>query len=224
MHSHVSNRRRHLAIKPLLLVSLLTGCFAGAAFAQETGDIEEKTLEPVVVTASRIEQLQKDAIPSTTVITSETIQNKKLADLPSLLKSEAGIDFARSGGAGTSTSVYMRGTNVNQLLVMIDGVPIQDGNGTTMQSIDLLSHIQPDQIDRIEVVRGNVSAIYGSGAMGGSSRFSPSREPENRQPTFLLNMVLIILPRSVRVCRAKRKRERVLRCRQPVTERMDSRP
>lgn len=167
MHSHVSNRRRHLAIKPLLLVSLLTGCFAGAAFAQETGDIEEKTLEPVVVTASRIEQLQKDAIPSTTVITSETIQNKKLADLPSLLKSEAGIDFARSGGAGTSTSVYMRGTNVNQLLVMIDGVPIQDGNGTTMQSIDLLSHIQPDQIDRIEVVRGNVSAIYGSGAMGG---------------------------------------------------------
>ena len=167
MHSHVSNRRRHVAIKPLLLVSLLTGCFAGAAFAQETGDIEEKTLEPVVVTASRIEQLQKDAIPSTTVITSETIQNKKLADLPSLLKSEAGIDFTRNGGAGTSTSVYMRGTNVNQLLVMIDGVPIQDGNGTTMQSIDLLSHIQPDQIDRIEVVRGNVSAIYGSGAMGG---------------------------------------------------------
>ena len=41
MHSHVSIRRRHVAIKPLLLVSLLTGCFAGAAFAQETGDIEE---------------------------------------------------------------------------------------------------------------------------------------------------------------------------------------
>lgn len=165
MHSHVSIRRRHVAIKPLLLVSLLTGCFAGAAFAQETGDIEEKTLEPVVVTASRIEQLQKDAIPSTTVITSETIQNKKLADLPSLLKSEAGIDFARNGGAGQSASVFMRGTNSSQLLVMIDGVPIQDGNATG--TVDLLSHIQPDQIDRIEVVRGNVSAIYGSGAMGG---------------------------------------------------------
>ena len=165
MHSHVSIRRRHVAIKPLLLVSLLTGCFAGAAFAQETGDIEEKTLEPVVVTASRIEQLQKDAIPSTTVITSETIQNKKLADLPSLLKSEAGIDFARSGGAGTATSVFMRGTNSSQLLVMIDGVPIQDGNA--IGTVDLLSHIQPDQIDHIEVVRGNVSAIYGSGAMGG---------------------------------------------------------
>ena len=165
MHSHVSNRRRHLAIKPLLLVSLLTGCFAGAAFAQETGDIKEKTLEPVVVTASRIEQLQKDAIPSTTVITSETIQNKKLADLPSLLKSEAGIDFARTGGAGQTTSVFMRGVNSRQLLVIVDGVPIQDGNelGTPL----ILEHLQPDQIDRIEVVRGNVSAIYGSGAMGG---------------------------------------------------------
>lgn len=165
MHSHVSIRRRHVAIKPLLLVSLLTGCFAGAAFAQETGDIEEITLEPVVVTASRIEQLQKDAIPSTTVITSETIQNKKLADLPSLLKSEAGIDFARTGGAGQTTSVFMRGVNSRQLLVIVDGVPIQDGNelGTPL----ILEHLQPDQIDRIEVVRGNVSAIYGSGAMGG---------------------------------------------------------
>ena len=164
MHSHVSAHRRRLAVKPLLLVSLLAGCFAGAAFAQETA-VEEKTLEPVVVTASRVEQLQKDAIPSTTVITSETIQNKKLADVPSLLRSEAGIEFARSGGAGTATSVFMRGTNSTQLLVMIDGVPIQDGNATG--TVDLLSHIQPDQIDRIEVVRGNVSAIYGSGAMGG---------------------------------------------------------
>ncbi|MCZ4065348.1 TonB-dependent receptor [Oxalobacter sp. JAC-2022] len=165
MHSHVSNRRRHVAIKPLLLVSLLTGCFAGAAFAQETGEIEEKTLEPVVVTASRIEQLQKDAIPSTTVITSETIQNKKLADLPSLLKSEAGIDFARTGGAGQTTSVYMRGTNAQQVLILLDGIPMRDT--TDAGTAAILSHIQPDQIDRIEVVRGNVSAIYGSGAMGG---------------------------------------------------------
>lgn len=166
MYPHVSDRRRRrTAIRPLLLVSALACCFAGSAYAQETVDSEEKTLEPVVVTASRVEQLQKDAIPSTTVISSETIQNKKLADLPSLLRSDAGIEFARSGGAGQSASVYMRGTNASQLLVMIDGVPIQDGNATG--TVDLLSHLQLDQIDHIEVVRGNVSAIYGSGAMGG---------------------------------------------------------
>ncbi len=166
MYPHISDRRRRrTAIRPLLLVSALACCFAGSAYAQETVESEEKTLEPVVVTASRVEQLQKDAIPSTTVISSETIQNKKLADLPSLLKSEAGIDFARTGGRGQTTSVFMRGVNSRQLLVIVDGVPIQDGNelGTPL----ILEQLQPDQIDHIEVVRGNVSAIYGSGAMGG---------------------------------------------------------
>lgn len=166
MYPHVSDRRRRrMAIRPLLLVSALACCFAGSAYAQEIVESEEKTLEPVVVTASRVEQLQKDAIPSTAVISSETIQNKKLADLPSLLRSEAGIDFARTGGRGQTTSVFMRGVNSRQLLVIVDGVPIQDGNelGTPL----ILEHLQPDQIDHIEVVRGNVSAIYGSGAMGG---------------------------------------------------------
>ena len=166
MYPHVSDRRRRrTALRPLLLVSALACCFAGSAYAQETVESEEKTLEPVVVTASRVEQLQKDAIPSTTVISSETIQNKKLADLPSLLKSEAGIDFARTGGAGQTVSVFMRGAESRQMLVILDGIPIRDAVGAG--TIEMLSHIQPDQIDHIEVVRGNVSAIYGSGAMGG---------------------------------------------------------
>lgn len=166
MYPHVSDRRRRrTAIRPLLLVSALACCFAGSAYAQETVESEEKTLEPVVVTASRVEQLQKDAIPSTTVISSETIQNKKLADLPSLLKSEAGIDFARTGGAGQPVSLFMRGTESRHVLVLLDGIPIRDT--TDAGTAGILSHIQPDQIDHIEVVRGNVSAIYGSGAIGG---------------------------------------------------------
>lgn len=166
MYPHVSDRRRRrTAIRPLLLVSALACCFAGSAYAQETVDSEEKTLEPVVVTASRVEQLQKDAIPSTTVISSETIQNKKLADLPSLLRSEAGIDFARTGGAGQPVSLFMRGTESRHVLVLLDGIPIRDT--TDAGTAGILSHIQPDQIDHIEVVRGNVSAIYGSGAIGG---------------------------------------------------------
>lgn len=165
MQFPVSKSNRTPAIKPLLLASLLATCFATPAIAQEADNMEEKTLEPVVVTASRVEQLQKEAIPSTTVITSETIQNKKLADIPSILRSEAGVELARNGGAGQPVSVFMRGTNSNQVLVLLDGVPIRSESevGTTQ----LLSHIQPEQIDHIEVVRGNVSSIYGSGAMGG---------------------------------------------------------
>ncbi|MCZ4052345.1 TonB-dependent receptor [Oxalobacter sp. OxGP1] len=166
MYPHVSDRRRRrMAIRPLLLVSALACCFAGSAYAQEIVESEEKTLEPVVVTASRVEQLQKDAIPSTTVISSETIQNKKLADLPSLLRSEAGIEFARTGGAGQPVSLFMRGTESRHVLVLLDGIPIRDT--TDAGTAGILSHIQPDQIDHIEVVRGNVSAIYGSGAIGG---------------------------------------------------------
>ncbi len=161
----VSKSNRTPAIKPLLLASLLATCFATSAIAQEADNTEEKTLEPVVVTASRVEQLQKEAIPSTTVITSQMIQNKKLADLPSLLKSEAGIEMTQSGGAGSTTSLFMRGMNANQMLILLDGVPIRDV--TSIGSAAALEHIQPDQIDRIEIVRGNVSAIYGTGAMGG---------------------------------------------------------
>lgn len=165
MHFPVSESTRFKAVKPLLLVSVLASCFTTSAIAQEAVDTEEKTLQPVVVTASRVEQLQKDAIPSTTVITSKMIENKKLADLPSLLKSEAGLEIVQSGGPGTVSSVYMRGMNSNQVLIMIDGVPIQDASDVGAPAA--LEHIMPDQIDHIEIVRGNVSAIYGSGAMGG---------------------------------------------------------
>lgn len=121
--------------------------------------------EPVVVTASRIEQLQKEAISSTSVITQETLQNKKLATVGDILRSEAGIELAKTGGVGSSTSLFMRGTESRHVLVLLDGVPIQDGN--QIGTVDLISHIQSDQIERIEVVKGNVSSLYGSGAIGG---------------------------------------------------------
>lgn len=165
MHSPVSKTYCFKAIKPVLLVSMLASCFATSAIAEEMAGTEEKTLQPVVVTASRVEQLQKDAIPSTTVITSKMIENNKLSDVPSLLRSEAGIEFSRTGGQGNAVSVFMRGTESRHVLVLLDGIPIQDAVSTG--TVDFLSQVQLDQIDRIEVVRGNVSAIYGSGAMGG---------------------------------------------------------
>jgi len=151
------------AWKPLVLVSALSAIFVSPSYAQ-TDDI--KTLAPVVVTAARIEQPQTEALPHTTVITKEMIRDRQATDVVSLLRTEAGIEIAQSGGAGTLTSLFMRGTNSNQSLILIDGVPVRDPStpgGTAMA----LEHLLPEQIDRIEIVRGNVSAIYGSGAMGG---------------------------------------------------------
>lgn len=148
--------------RPVFLVSALAACLAAPAWAQSDNEAD---LIPVVVTASRIEQSQKDAIPSTSVITQEMIKNKQAPDVPTLLRNEAGISVARSGGAGTQTSVYMRGAESRQILILLDGVPLRDST-VTGAPIEL-QHILPEQIDRIEIVRGNVSAIYGSGAIGG---------------------------------------------------------
>ncbi|KIF83839.1 outer membrane vitamin B12 receptor BtuB [Noviherbaspirillum autotrophicum] len=131
------------------------------AFAQTSPD---KTLSPVVVTASRIEQLQTEALPHTTVITAEDIRNSQASDLPSLLQREAGIQITQNGGPGQTTSLFMRGAQPAQTLIMIDGVPVHRQG---FANAPALEHILPDQVDHIEIVRGNVSAIYGSGAIGG---------------------------------------------------------
>ncbi|MBV8031689.1 MAG: TonB-dependent receptor, partial [Betaproteobacteria bacterium] len=119
--------------------------------------------DAIVVTASRMEQKLRDAIPHTTVITQQDIRDSQVPDLASLLRREAGIEVSQSGGIGTVTSLFMRGGRGAQTLVLIDGVRMEDAAfGTTA-----IQHIMLDEIDRIEIVRGNVSSLYGSGAMGG---------------------------------------------------------
>ena len=122
-----------------------------------------QTLAPVVVTASRTAQPVTEALPHTTVVTQEDIVNSQAPDLRSLLRNQAGVEFSTNGGMGSNTSLFMRGANSNQVLIMIDGVRISAVSNGNAQ----LANILPDQIDHIEVVRGNVSALYGSDAIGG---------------------------------------------------------
>jgi vitamin B12 transporter len=134
---------------PLLAVSSLV-------LAQPTDDA-------VVITASRTEQRLRDAIPHTTVLTPRDIRDSQAVDLPSLLRREAGVEMAQSGGLGGNASLFMRGGRSAQALVLIDGVRVEDSvSGTTA-----FQHLMLDDIERIEIARGNVSSLYGSGAMGG---------------------------------------------------------
>ncbi len=144
---------------PLLPALFILACSSASAQTDN-----ERTLAPVVVTASRIEQSQTDALPHTTVIGPEEIRNSQAVDLPSLLKHEAGIQFTQNGGYGEASGLFLRGAQTRQTLVLIDGVPMtkQDATGTVS-----IEHLMLDQIDHIEVVRGNVSSIYGSSAVGG---------------------------------------------------------
>jgi len=121
------------------------------------------SLDEIVVTATRIEQPLKQTLSSTTVITQEDIKNSQAADVPTILRSVAGIEISQTGGYGKSSSIFMRGANSPQTLVLIDGVRVNSATlGTTA-----IEHLMLDQIERIEIVRGNVSSLYGSEAIGG---------------------------------------------------------
>lgn len=136
-----------------------------ALFCAATHSAQAATdnLDEVVVTATRMPQSLDRTIADTTVLNEQDIRNSGAADVPTLLRSLAGIEVAQSGGLGAQSGIFMRGTNSNQVLVLIDGVRVDSATtGSTA-----LEHIMLDSVERIEVVRGNVSSLYGSEAIGG---------------------------------------------------------
>ncbi len=119
--------------------------------------------ETIIVTATRTEIPLSDAIVPVTVITREDIELSLATDLAELLRFQAGIDIGRNGGPGQATSVFLRGTESNHTLVLMDGVRINPGTlgGAAVQ------HIAPEIIEHIEIVKGARSALFGTDAIGG---------------------------------------------------------
>ena len=143
-------------LRPVALYSLCTLFVHSPVHAAED-------IDAVVVTASRLEQQLKDTIAHTTVITAKDIRDSQAVDLSSLLRREAGFEFARNGGEGNVTGIFLRGGDGKQALVLIDGVRA----GSVTLGTTQIEGILLDQVERVEIVRGNVSALYGAGAAGG---------------------------------------------------------
>jgi vitamin B12 transporter len=120
--------------------------------------------QSVVVSAARVPQSLADALPHTTVLTRTDIEHSQALDLVSLLPAEAGVQFSASGARGSATSLFLRGAPARQVLVLVDGVALARQDATGQVGIE---HLMLEQVDRIEIVRGNVSALYGAGAVGG---------------------------------------------------------
>jgi len=121
-------------------------------------------LDPVVVTATRQSQRANEAIAEVTIIDRQDIEQAgPAATLGELLGRTAGVELGRSGGRGADESVFIRGTNSGHALVLLDGMRVSSATtgATALQMIPL------SQIDRIEVLRGPASALYGSDAIGG---------------------------------------------------------
>ncbi|MDB5644052.1 MAG: TonB-dependent receptor [Hyphomicrobiales bacterium] len=145
---------------PLLRAGLLAGaaCLSLPAFAQEE-------LPELVVTPNRLPKSIQEVGSATTVITREEIEREGPKSLHDVLNGQPGVQTIENGGPGGFVSVFMRGTESRHTLVLIDGVRIGDPTSTGNE-IDL-SLIPPGDIDRIEIVRGPQSALYGSDAIGG---------------------------------------------------------
>ena len=120
-------------------------------------------LDPVVVTATRRLQPISETLGDVTVITSDQIRQSGARSVAQLLAQEAGVEIAETGGERNTTGVFLRGTKTAQSLLLIDGVAVENagsGGGN-------LEFIALESIDRIEVIRGPSSALYGSAAIGG---------------------------------------------------------
>ena len=124
---------------------------------------EQEQQEAVIVTATRTAQTADESLASVNVITRDDIEVSQANNITELLRLQAGIDIARSGGPGQQTGLFLRGTNANQTLVLIDGV--RAASPTT--GAFAWQHLSLTDIDRIEIVRGPRASLYGSDAIGG---------------------------------------------------------
>ncbi len=141
--------------KNLLWLALV---MAGSAQAQ--GD---QRLSDLQVTANRLPQSQSDVLASTTVIDRDDIERSQAGSIIDLLQGRAGIEIAQNGPPGTLSSLFMRGTQSDHSLVLVDGVRINSATsgGASLEMLPL------EAIERVEIVRGPRAAAYGADAIGG---------------------------------------------------------
>lgn len=141
-----------------LSCAMLSGvCTVALAEGQVT------TLDQIVVTATRTAQTEDAILAPITVITRQEIEQLQPASLQDLLNDTPGMAIANTGGPGKATSIFLRGTNSSHVLVLVDGVRV----GNVTAGTTPVQDIPVDQIQRIEIVRGPFSSLYGSGAIGG---------------------------------------------------------
>ena len=137
-------------------------------------------LDQVVVTATRTASPVADSLFPVQVIDRDAIERSQARSLPELLRGRAGIDFGNQGGAGKIGTLFLRGTESDQVLVLVDGVRI----GSATAGLVSFQDIPVDQIDHIEIVRGPRSSLYGSEAVGGVIQIFTRHETGAFAPRF----------------------------------------
>lgn len=149
--------RRSVFLLSLFAVAL--ACAAGIAAA------DPSSLDTIVVTATRIPTPESQVASSITVVTAEDIAAMQTQTLPDVLRVVPGLNVVQVGGVGGQTSIFMRGTNSNHVKVLVDGIDV--GDPSNSNGAFYFGQFLTQDIQKVEVVRGPQSGLYGSDAIGG---------------------------------------------------------
>ena len=145
-----------------LTFSCLLACLPALAIAQP-GDTASAAPQEMLITANRFTQFSHDTLNAHTVLDREFINQSAAGSVFDLLQSVPGVQLARTGVDGAQTSLFMRGSNSNHTLILLDGVRLN----TASEGAARLENLPLSHIDRVEVIRGPQSSVYGADAIGG---------------------------------------------------------
>jgi vitamin B12 transporter len=152
--------------KKILFFAFAVALLSLSLFSEEEAKKPPSSLQyEIVVTATRLEIPAKEVASSVTVITREDLDRMKKTTVIEVLQDVLGIATIQNGPAGSAASVFIRGVNSEHTLMLMDGVELNDPISPS-RSYDL-SHLTLENIERIEIIRGPQSTLYGSDAIGG---------------------------------------------------------
>jgi vitamin B12 transporter len=157
------SRRVTLCVFRLAQVLALSTIIANVARAQD--DQTATATSPIVVSASRLETRESDVASSVTIISEEDLRRGQYTSVLQALRKVPGLDLVQSGGAGGNVAAFLRGANSEHTLVLMDGIELN--NPASPSRAYNLANLTLENVERIEVIRGPQSMLYGSDAMGG---------------------------------------------------------